>query len=317
MAGRVVVASGGRSLEREISLRSGRRATDALQSLGYDAVSVDPDHGFVGEVKKLRPEFVFVAMHGRGGEDGTLQDLLQILGVPYTGSDVHASARCLDKHAFKELMVSIGLSTPVWHSFNRDAFAAFGAADTLPELIAQLGFPLVVKPAREGSSLGIKFVNSSEEFSQAVVGALSYDDRVVIEHHVSGRELAATVLGPPERPEVLPVIEIRTEEPFYTFRAHYDPGAAEMEVASLEPAVQTAVEDAARKAYTAAGCRDFARVDMILDRDSVPQILEINTIPGLTETGPTRFAAEAAGMDFAGLVQRVVARAAAEAGSAA
>jgi D-alanine-D-alanine ligase len=144
MAGRVVVASGGRSLEREISLRSGRRATDALKSLGYDAVSVDPDHSFVGEVKQLRPEFVFVAMHGRGGEDGTLQDLLQILGVPYTGSDVHASARCLDKHAFKELMVSIGLSTPVWHSFNRDAFAAFGAADTLPELISQLGFPLVV-----------------------------------------------------------------------------------------------------------------------------------------------------------------------------
>jgi D-alanine-D-alanine ligase-like ATP-grasp enzyme len=138
---------------------------------------------------------------------------------------------------------------------------------------------------------------------------------VVIEHHVSGRELAATVLGPPGEPEVLPVIEIKTEEPFYTFRAHYDPGAAEMEVASLEPAVQSAVEDAARKAYAAAGCRDFARVDIILDRDSVPQILEINTIPGLTETGPTRFAAEAAGMDFAGLVQRVVGRAAAEAGA--
>jgi D-alanine-D-alanine ligase len=316
MAGRVVVASGGRSLEREISLRSGRRATDALQSLGYEAIAIDPDHGFVAEIKRLRPEFVFVAMHGRGGEDGTLQDLLQILGVPYTGSDVHASARCLDKHAFKELMVSIGLATPVWHSFNRDAFAAFGAADTLPELISQLGFPLVVKPAREGSSLGIKFVNSSEEFSQAVVGALSYDDRVVIEHHVSGRELAATVLGSPGEPEVLPVIEIKTEEPFYTFRAHYDPGAAEMEVADLDDATREAVENAARQAYSAAGCRDFARVDIILDGENNPQILEINTIPGLTETGPTRFAAEAAGLDFPALVKRVVERAAAEAGVA-
>jgi D-alanine-D-alanine ligase len=311
--GRVVVASGGRSLEREISLRSGRRATDALQSLGYDAVAIDPDHGFVAEVKRLRPEFVFVAMHGRGGEDGTLQDLLEILRVPYTGSDVHASARCLDKHAFKELMVGIGLETPVWHSFNRDAFAAFGAADTLPELIAQLGFPLVVKPAREGSSLGIKFVNSNEEFSQAVVGALSYDDRVVIEHFIKGRELAATVLGAPESPEVLPVVEIRTDEPFYTFRAHYDAGAAEMEVADLDTATREAVEGAARKAYTAAGCRDFARVDIILDANNVPQILEINTIPGLTETGPARFAAEAAGLDFPALVERVVARAAAEA----
>ncbi|MDQ3935835.1 MAG: D-alanine--D-alanine ligase [Actinomycetota bacterium] len=317
MAGRVVVASGGRSLEREISLRSGRRATDALQALGYDAVAVDPDHGFVAQIKELRPSFVFVAMHGRGGEDGTLQDLLEILGVPYTGSDVHASARCLDKHAFKELMVGIGLATPVWHSFNRDAFAAFGAADTLPELIAQLGFPLVVKPAREGSSLGIKFVNSNEEFSQAVVGALSYDDRVVIEHFIEGRELAATVLGPPDAPEVLPVVEIRTEEPFYTFRAHYDPGAAEMEVADLSPETRTAVETAAREAYTAAGCRDFARVDLILDRDETPQILEINTIPGLTETGPARFAAEAAGMDFQAFIERVVGRAASEAGAAA
>ena len=317
MAGRVVVASGGRSLEREISLRSGRRATDALQSLGYDAVAIDPDHGFVAEVKKLRPEFVFVAMHGRGGEDGTLQDLLEILRVPYTGSDVHASARCLDKHAFKELMVGIGLETPVWHSFNRDAFAAFGAADTLPELIAQLGFPLVVKPAREGSSLGIKFVNSNEEFSQAVVGALSYDDRVVIEHFIEGRELAATVLGDPGSPDVLPVVEIRTDEPFYTFRAHYDPGAAEMEVADLDDDTRAAVEGAARKAYTAAGCRDLARVDIILDSANVPQILEINTIPGLTETGPTRFAAEAAGMDFPALVERVVARAASEAAATA
>jgi D-alanine-D-alanine ligase len=313
VSGRVVVASGGRSLEREISLRSGRRATDALQQLGYDAIAIDPDDTFVSQVKRLRPDFVFVAMHGRGGEDGTLQDLLEILGVPYTGSDVHASARCLDKHLFKELVSSVGLATPPWHSFNRDAFAAFGAADTLAELITQLGFPLVVKPAREGSSLGIKFVHSSEEFSQAVVGGLSYDDRVVIEHYITGRELAVTVVGDADGPEVLPVVEIRTDEPFYTFRAHYDAGAAQLEVASLEPAVRARVEESARRAYAEAGCRDFARVDIILDRDEVPQILEINTIPGLTETGPARFAAEAAGMDFTAFVARIVSRAAQEA----
>jgi D-alanine-D-alanine ligase len=299
-------------LEREVSLRSGRRAADALQQLGYSVVTIDPDHSFVREIRTRRPRWVFVAMHGRGGEDGTLQDLLQILGVDYTGSDVHASARCLDKHAFKEMIESEGLTTPAWHSFNRDGFTEFGAADTLTELTAQLGWPFVVKPARQGSSLGIKFVHSSDEFSSAVVGALSYDDRVLIERYVDGRELAVTVVGPADRPEVLPIVEIETSEPFYTFRAHYEAGAATMKVADLHAETHATVAESARRAYAAAGCRDLARVDMILDRNGDPQILEINTIPGLTETGPARFAAEAAGMDFVHLIERVIARVAQE-----
>lgn len=304
----VAVACGGRSLERQISLRSGRRAADALEQLGYRVVTMDPDHKFVNKIKRLSPAWVFVAMHGRGGEDGTLQDLLEILDVRYTGSDVHASARCLDKHVFKEMVAGEGLATPAWHSFNRDGFTEFGAANTLPELTAQLGWPFVVKPAREGSSLGIKFVHSSEEFGEAVVGALSYDDRVVIERFIHGRELAVTVVGSGSTIEVLPIVEIETSEPFYTFRAHYEAGAAQLMVASLSEATRARVEESARRAYVAAGCRDLGRVDMILDRAEVPQILEINTIPGLTETGPARFAAEAAGMDFVDLIDRVIAR---------
>ena len=237
MATRVAVASGGRSLEREVSLRSGGRAADALAELGYDVTVLDPDARFVRRIRELAPDFVFVAMHGRGGEDGTLQDLLEILGVPYTGSDVHASGRCLDKHSFKQLMQAQGLDTPEWHSFNREAFSEFGAAESLDQLAEQLGLPFVLKPARQGSSLGIKFVESPEQFGPAILGALGYDDRVVIERYVSGRELAVTVLGPAEAPEVLPVIEIETEEPFYTFRAHYDPGAATMREAELEAGV--------------------------------------------------------------------------------
>jgi D-alanine-D-alanine ligase len=226
MATRVAVACGGRSLEREVSLRSGGRAADALATLGYDVTVLDPDARFVRRIRELEPDFVFVAMHGRGGEDGTLQDLLEILGVPYTGSDVHASSRCLDKHSFKQLMQAQGLDTPEWHSFNREAFSEFGAAESLDQLADQLGFPFVLKPAREGSSLGIKFVEAPEQFGPAIVGALNYDDRVVIERYVAGRELAVTVLGPAEDPDVLPIIEIETDEPFYTFRAHYDPGRA-------------------------------------------------------------------------------------------
>ena len=134
------------------------------------------------------------------------------------------------------------------------------------------------------------------------MGALNYDDRVLIERYVPGRELAVTVLGPAEEPDVLPVIEIETEEPFYTFRAHYDPGAATMREADLDDATRERVEQVAAQAYRAAGCRDLGRVDLILDESSTPQMLEINTIPGLTETGPTRYAAQAAGMDFTDLI---------------
>ncbi|HEY7454575.1 MAG TPA: D-alanine--D-alanine ligase [Thermoleophilaceae bacterium] len=307
MAGKVVVACGGRSLEREVSLRSGGRAADALGALGYEVTVLDPDASFVRRIRELEPDFVFVAMHGRGGEDGTLQDLLEILGVPYTGSDVHASGRCLDKHSFKQLMQAQGLSTPEWHSFNREAFSEFGAAESLDQLAEQLGFPFVLKPARQGSSLGIKFVETPEEFGPAIVGALNYDERVLIERYVRGRELAVTVLGPADAPEVLPVIEIETDEPFYTFRAHYDPGAATMREADLG-AEREHVQTVAAQAYQAAGCRDLGRVDLILDEDGVAQILEINTIPGLTETGPTRYAAQAAGMDFKDLIARVISR---------
>jgi D-alanine-D-alanine ligase len=306
--GRVAVACGGRSLEREVSLRSGGRAADALATLGYDVTVLDPDARFVRSIRELDPDFVFVAMHGRGGEDGTLQDLLEILGVPYTGSDVHASGRCLDKHTFKQLMQAQGLPTPEWHSFNREAFSEFGAAESLDQLAEQLGFPFVLKPARQGSSLGIKFVETPEEFSPAIVGALGYDDRVLIERYVAGRELAVTVLGPADAPDVLPVIEIETDEPFYSFRAHYDPGAATMSEAELPDELRERVGTVAAQAYSAAGCRDLGRVDLILDDESVPQILEINTIPGLTETGPTRYAAQAAGMEFSDLIARVISR---------
>ena len=308
MASRVAVACGGRSLEREVSLRSGGRAADALGALGHEVTVLDPDARFVSRIRELAPDFVFVAMHGRGGEDGTLQDLLEILEVPYTGSDVHASGRCLDKHTFKQLMQTQGLSTPEWHSFNREAFSEFGAAESLDQLAEQLGFPFVLKPARQGSSLGIKFVETPEQFGPAIVGALGYDERVLIERYVAGRELAVTVLGPADAPEVLPIIEIETDEPFYTFRAHYDPGAATMREAALEDEAGERVLEVAAQAYSAAGCRDLGRVDIILDQDGVPQILEINTIPGLTETGPTRYAAQAAGMEFTDLIARVISR---------
>lgn len=307
MGKRVTVVNGGRSMERAISLRSGRRAASALEDLGFEVAVVDPDHRFVRHIAEHRPAFVFVAMHGRGGEDGTLQDILEILGIPYTGSDVRASARCLDKHAFKQALAAAGLPTPGWHSFNREAFSQFGAGETLPALTEQLGFPLVVKPAREGSSLGIKVVHRPDEFLAAIVGAFNYDDRVLIEEFVEGRELAVTVLGSADDPRALPVVEISTAEPYYTFTAHYETGAATLAVAELDEGELSRVQSAARDAYSLAGCRDLARVDIILG-DSGPEVLEINTVPGLTETGPTPFAADAAGLEFDELIAAIIRR---------
>lgn len=310
--GPVTVAMGGRSLEREISLRSGHRVERALRELGFEVRSYDVDGSFIERVIEQRPRFVFIAMHGRGGEDGTLQDLLETLGVPYTGSGPLASSLCLDKMLFKRMLRLHGIPTPPFHSFNQTAFREMGGASTFDRLLGELGLPVVVKPVAQGSAIGIKFVSSAPELPGAILGAFGYGDRVIVERRIAGRELAVTVTGPAEDPRALPVVELFTPESFYSYEAHYTIGQLRMEVpAELSAEVRGRVESAAVRAYALMGCRDFARVDLILDRDDEPQILEINTIPGLTETGITPAAAEAAGMTFAELVSHIVARAAA------
>ncbi len=310
---------GGRSLEREISLRSGHRVERALRTLGYTVHALDVDGDFVDRVLAEQPSFVFVAMHGRGGEDGTLQDLLETLAIPYTGSDPLASALCMDKMLFKRMLRLHGIPTPAFHSFNETAFRELGGARTFPKLLEELKLPAVVKPVAQGSAIGIKFVTSPEQLPSAILGAFGYGDRVLVEERIVGRELAVTILGPtspsadPARradgPRALPIVELFTPESFYSYEAHYTIGQLRMEVpAELAGEVRARVEQVALQSYALMGCRDFARVDVILDEHDVPQVLEINTIPGLTETGITTAAAEAAGMTFAELVAAIVAR---------
>jgi D-alanine-D-alanine ligase len=306
-----IVAMGGRSLEREISLRSGHRVERALRMLGYAVHALDVDGDFIGRVLAEQPRFVFVAMHGRGGEDGTLQDLLETLGVQYTGSDPLASALCMDKMLFKRMLRLHGISTPAFHSFNETAFRELGGARTFPRLLEELKLPAVVKPVAQGSAIGIKFVASAEQLPSAILGAFGYGDRVLVEERVVGRELAVTVLDSPGGggARALPIVELFTPESFYSYEAHYTIGQLRMEVpAELSDEVRARVERAALDSYALMGCRDFARVDLILDEREIPQVLEINTIPGLTETGITTAAAEAAGMTFAELVEAIVQR---------
>jgi D-alanine-D-alanine ligase len=300
---KVAVLKGGRSLERGVSLRSGARVEDALERIGHRALPIDAGGDLVKRLTDERPDVAFVAMHGLGGEDGTVQELLEILGIPFTGPGVAACARCMDKVLAKHELRGAGVPTPDWFAFNETAFRELGAADALGELEERLGFPLVVKPSRGGSALGVKFAASWFEVPEALVSAFSYDGRVLLERFVEGRELAVSILGE----EPLPVVEaIPGNGDRYDFEARYEIGRTEFICpAALSDDDASAVTSAARSAYAALGCSGFARVDLILSADG-PQVLEVNAIPGLTDTSLLPQAAEAAGMTFEQLVERIL-----------
>jgi D-alanine-D-alanine ligase len=300
---KVAVLKGGRSLERGVSLRSAARVEDALERLGHEAVPLDVDGALVKCLIAERPDVAFVAMHGPGGEDGTTQELLEILDIPFTGPGVAACSRCMDKVLAKHELRTANVPTADWFAFNETAFRELGAADVLSALEERLGFPLVIKPSRGGSALGVKFVASASELPEALVSAFSYDDRVLIERFVDGRELAVSVLGE----EPLPVVEaIPSDGDRYDFEARYEIGRTNFVCpAELGEAAAAAVTDAALNAYRALGCSGFSRVDLILAEER-PQVLEVNAIPGLTDTSLLPQAAEAAGMSFEELVERIL-----------
>jgi D-alanine-D-alanine ligase len=300
---KVAVLKGGRSLERGVSLRSAARVEDALERLGHEVLPVDAGGDLVKRLLAERPDVAFVAMHGLGGEDGTVQELLEILGIPFTGPGVAACGRCVDKVAAKHELRDAGVPTPDWFAFNETAFRELGAADALSGLEERLGFPLVVKPSRGGSALGVKFAASWFEVPEALVSAFSYDDRVLLERFVEGRELAVSVLGG----EPLPVVEaIPADGDRYDFEARYEIGRTEFVCpAELGEEETAAVTAAAIAAYEALGCSGFSRVDLILAAGG-PQVLEVNAIPGLTDTSLLPQSAEAAGISFEQLVERIL-----------
>ena len=300
---KVAILKGGRSLERGVSLRSGARVEEALGRLGHEAIPLDAGPDLVKELIAAAPDVAFVAMHGPGGEDGTAQELLEILGVPFTGPGVAACTRCMDKVLAKHELVAAGVPTPDWFAFNETAFREMGAADALGGMEERLGFPLVVKPSRGGSALGVKFAASWFEVPEALISAFSYDDRVLLERFIEGRELAVSVLGS----EPLPIVEaIPAGGDRYDFEARYEIGRTMFECpAELSDAEVAAVTDTALAAYDALGCAGFSRVDLILGEDGA-QVLEVNAIPGLTDTSLLPQAAEAAGMSFEDLVERIL-----------
>jgi D-alanine-D-alanine ligase len=318
---RVAVLKGGRSLERQVSLRSGAQIEDALQRLGHETVVIDVGPELVKQVRAAKPDVAFIALHGRDGEDGAVQELLGAIGVPYTGSGPSACIRCADKVLAKHLMRDAGVPTPAFHSFNETAFRELGAAAALKDIERSLGFPLVVKPAGQGSALGIKFAGASEEVPSALLAAFSYDRKVLLERYVRGRDLAVSVLDsemrsspvqPSAQPQALPIVEaVPREEDFYDFEARYEIGRTTFVCpAELSQAVVARAQTLALEVYELLGCSGVARVDLMLEQDSDELwVLETNTIPGFTETSLLPQAADAAGIGFDELVGRILASA--------
>jgi D-alanine-D-alanine ligase len=302
---KVVVLKGGPSLERQVSLRSGARVEDALQRLGHEVMPIDVAADLIERLQADRPDVVFLALHGRGGEDGTVQELLDIMGIPYTGSGVLACMRSVDKVLTKHLLGEAGLPTPEFFAFSETAFKELGAADALPAIEERLEFPIVVKPAAQGSALGVKFARTAQDVPAALVAAFSYDSRVLLERHVDGRDVAVSVLDG----EALPVVEaVPREEDFYDFEARYEIGRTDFVCpAELPPELTARVQDLAVATYELLGCRGFARVDlMVEDGTGEALVLEVNAIPGLTETSLLPMAAEASGISFDELIARIL-----------
>jgi D-alanine-D-alanine ligase len=301
---RVAVLKGGRSLERQVSLRSGARVEDALERLGHDVVALDVSQDLIERLREASPDVAFIAMHGRDGEDGTVLELLEILDIPYTGSGVLACVRATDKVLAKHLMIEAGIPTPEFFAFSETAFRELGAADALPAIEERLRFPIVVKPSSQGSALGIKFARSAADVPAALVAAFSYDSRVLLERYVDGRDLAVSILDG----EPLPVVEaVPTGDGFYDFEARYEIGRTEFVCpAALPDGLTEEAQELALRTYELLGGSAFGRVDLMLGADGELTVLEANPIPGLTETSLLPQAAEAAGISFDELVGRIV-----------
>lgn len=301
---RIAVVMGGPSAEREVSLNTGRAILAALQEKGYDAVGIDLEpKRFIEQLREAGAQAVFIAVHGKYGEDGLLQGALELLGLPYTGSGVQASANAMDKGISKRLFLQAGISTPASRLYTA------AQAKTTPlarEIVAAFGLPVVVKPATQGSSIGVTIVEAEEALADALDTAFRYDDHVLIEQFIKGRELTVAILGADD-PRALPVIEIVPHSGRYDYTSKYTKGATEYRCpAPLDDAATRAVQAEALAAFTLLGCRGIGRVDVMMDAAGTPYVLEVNTIPGMTATSLVPKAAAAAGITFPDLCEQIL-----------
>jgi D-alanine-D-alanine ligase len=298
--GRIGVLMGGPSEEREISLKSGKAVYESLKNAGFEVVPIDIKSQDLNEniekIKSYNIEVAFIALHGRFGEDGTVQKILEDLNIPYTGSGVLASRLALNKVLSRQRFLAFGLNVPDYIVLEKKNFVK----DVSP--LDRLKFPRVVKPACQGSSIGLSIVDDKDSLIKAIDLAFTFDEKIIIEEYIKGREVTVGIID--ETP--LPVIEIIPQKRFFDYEAKYTPGLTQYIVpAKIEEKIASQIKNSALVAHKSLGCFGFSRVDMIL-RDNKVYVLEVNTIPGLTETSLLPKAAKAVGIDFLELCLKLI-----------
>lgn len=295
---KIGVLMGGLSSEREVSLATGRAVLNALREKGYDAVGIDIGRNAAEAIAKTGIEVAFIALHGRLGEDGAIQGMLEVMGIPYTGSGILASAIGMDKAAAKTMFKAAGLFVGPF------CLVSAGSGKEAVRLIeSEIGFPAVVKPRAEGSSVGVSIVNTAEEIQPALDLAFSYGPDALVEKYIKGKEVQVGILGD----RALGAIEIVPKEPFYNYKAKYEKGMSEhFFPARIPPDVYKKTLAAGLLAHNCIGCRGYSRVDFIVTEDGYPYILEVNTLPGMTETSLLPEIAQKVGIPFPDLVEEIL-----------
>lgn len=303
----VLVLAGGLSHERDVSLRSGRRVAESLRGAGVEVSIHDVDDDLLPALAQVKPSIVWPLLHGASGEDGSVRDILELVGQPYIGSDPRASRVAWSKPIAKTVVGRAGIASPRFVTLPQSLFRELGATRVLDSIVDNLGLPLVVKPARGGSALGVTVVHAAEALPRAMVDAYAYGETAIIEQAVVGTEVAVSVVDTGHGPVVLPAVEIVPREGPYDYDARYVPGRVEyFAPARLEPEVAARAASAAIGVHDALGLRHLSRTDLIIDADGVPQFIDINTAPGMTETSLLPQAAEAAGHELGDLYRAIV-----------
>lgn len=303
---RVAVLAGGLSHERDVSLRSGRRVAEALRSVGVEVSIHDVDSDLVPALTDLQPDLVWPLLHGASGEDGSVRDVVQLLGLRLLGTGPRASRVAWSKPIAKTIVARAGLATPEFVTLPQSLFRELGAGRVLDAVVSRLGLPLVVKPSRGGSALGVNLVSSADDLPRAMVDCFAYSDTALIERAIVGTEVAVSVLDTGDGPVALPPVEIVTDGA-YDYDARYNPGRVEyFTPARLSDDVAAAVRDAAVAAHRSLGLSRLSRTDLIVDGSGRPWFLEVNVAPGMTETSLLPQAAEGAGHNLGDLYRSLV-----------
>lgn len=294
---KVGVIAGGISSEREVSLRSGQAVFNALKELGINAVFIDAGKDLCEKIKEEKIDIAFLVLHGGWGENGAVQGMLEVMGIPYTGSGVLSSALAMDKEATKKIFIYHGIPVPPFKVVYKQEYFSLSFS------LEPLSFPLVVKPAEEGSSVGVNIVRNEVEMKSALESAFKYGQRAILEKFIEGREIHIGVLGD----KALGGVEVKPKKEFYDYEAKYTKGLTEyIFPPEIDNDLYEKLKDLGLKAHKALGCKGGTRVDMIVDSNGNPYVLEVNTIPGMTETSLLPKISQLSGYDFKGLVKEIL-----------